>query len=60
MNENLLIVFYNLSIELSIFMLEFNHLSQYKYYSNVDFITRLAKSLKPYNTKSQMHCAVGV
>ena len=31
-----------------------------QYYSNVDFITRLAKSLKPYNTKSQMHCAVGV
>ena len=40
MNENLLIVFYNLSIELSIFMLEFNHLSQYKYYSNVDFTNK--------------------
>ena len=38
MNEHLLIVFYNLSIELSIFMLEFNHLSQYKYYGNFDFI----------------------
>lgn len=31
-----------------------------QYYSNVDFITRLARSLKPDNTKNQLQCAVGV
>lgn len=31
-----------------------------QYYSNVDFITRLARSLKPDNTKNQLQCTVGV